>query len=153
VNPVQKLLLVEDDAERLKAISRAAAGEDRDIITATDRTGAISILNQQDIDLVVTDLALQSRRGIDEDGFEVLQAAKAKDENLPVILISAYLDPKKSERAFSIGAFDIIDRGSAILEPDDMLRFKIKLALRYRRALQDAAELKSRFANGPTGTA
>ncbi|MGA2740444.1 MAG: response regulator [Bryobacteraceae bacterium] len=149
---MQKLLLVEDDADRLKAISRAAAGEDRDIILARDRTRAISVLNEQDIDLVVTDLALQSR-GVDEDGFEVLQAAKAKDENLPVILISAYLSPKKSERAFSIGAFDIIDRGSAILEPDDMLRFKIKLALRFRRALQEAAALKLRFANEPSGPA
>jgi DNA-binding NtrC family response regulator len=143
---VQKLLLVEDDAEKLAAIRRVAAGQDRELIVAQDRSNAIGVLKNQDIDLVVTDLALQ-RMGHDTEGIDVLEAARAKDENLPVILISAYLTARLGERALSIGAFDIIDRSSTILEPDDMLRFKIDLALRYRSALQEAAELKLRFTN------
>jgi DNA-binding NtrC family response regulator len=135
---VQKLLLVEDDPEKLAAIQKAAAGQDRELIAAQDISHAIGVLREQDIDLVVTDLALRSQ-GDDTEGIDVLQAAKAKDENLPVILISAYLTRKLGEQASSLGAFDVIDRSWTNLEPDEVLRSKIGLALKYRSAVRNAA--------------
>ena len=132
-----KLLLVEDDPEKLRAICDAAEGDGREILEAVDLEGALRILGENEIDLVVTDLALRSL-GQDADGLELIRAAKAKEENLPVILISSYLQVRSSNEALDAGAFDIIDRASSVYDPDEMLRLKINLALRYRMAMRQA---------------
>ncbi len=134
-----KLLLVEDDTERLKGMIRVASAEGRDIKEASSRGEALDILKSEDLDLVVTDIALHSH-GDDTDGFEVLEAAKAKDADLPVILISAYVTRRTVERAKSEGAFQLIDR--ALHHVDSELRRQIDMALKVRQAAMIQAHAK-----------
>jgi CheY-like chemotaxis protein len=136
-----KLLLVEDDTERLKGMIRAASAEGRDIKEASSRGQAIDILKSEDVDLVVTDIALHSP-GDDTDGFEVLEAARAKDVDLPVILISAYVTERTHKRARSEGAFQLIDRGFNPSFVDSELRRQIDIALKVRQAAMILAEAK-----------
>lgn len=136
-----KVLLVEDDIERRKGMIRVASGEGRDIKEASSRGEAIGILESEDVDLVVTDIALHSP-GDDTDGFEVLEAARAKDADLPVILISAYVTERTHQRARSEGAFQLIDRAAKPNKVDSELGMQIDLALKVRRAATIEAAAK-----------
>jgi CheY-like chemotaxis protein len=136
-----KLLLVEDDTERLKGMKRIASGEGRDIREANNRSEAIGILESEDVDLVVTDIALHSP-GDDTDGFEVLEVARAKDVDLPVILISAYVTEQTHQRARSEGAFQLIDRVGKPYAVDSELGMQIDLALKVRKAAMIEAAAK-----------
>jgi len=136
-----KLLLVEDDPERLKGMMRVASGEGRDIREANSRGAAIGILESEGMDLVVTDIALHSP-GDDTDGFDVLEAAKAKDVDLPVILISAYVTERTHQRARSEGAFQLIDRAAKPYVVDMELGMQIDMALKVRHAAMILAAAK-----------
>jgi DNA-binding NtrC family response regulator len=132
---MQSVLLVEDDARSLtnmETAAKEARGGDRRILTASNRDSAIRFIEEEDVDVVVTDLALHSRS--DTDGFDVLRAAKAKDPDVPVIVVSNYLTDRKTREALDLDAFDIIDRAASSSDPQAMLRLEIGKALRSRAA-------------------
>lgn len=134
---MQKVLLVENEPELLAAMEKATGAEDRKLLTAGDRNAAFRYIEEEDIDLVVTDLALHSQ-GADTDGLEVLKAAKKRDAEIPVIVVSNYLTARSTEAALDLGAFDLIDRGTAVYVPEVMLRLKSGQALRFRDAIRRA---------------
>jgi CheY-like chemotaxis protein len=134
---MQTLLLVDDQPEKLRILESVAGGKNRRIFKASDLANAIQVIEGEPLDLIVTDLALHTR-GSDRDGFDVLRAAKAKDPEVPVILVSEYLTSRDADDALDAGAFDVIDRASSRLEPDGFLRLKIGQALRLREALQNS---------------
>jgi len=130
---MQSVLLVEDDARSLvnmETAAKDARGGERRILTATDRESAIRVINEEDVDVVVTDLALHSRA--DTDGFDVLRAAKAKDPGVPVIVVSNYFTARQTEQALDLDAFDIIDRAAPSSSPQVLLQLEIGKALRLR---------------------
>ncbi|SPF34983.1 hypothetical protein SBA4_1600004 [Candidatus Sulfopaludibacter sp. SbA4] len=131
---MQTLLLVDDEKEKLQQMESVAGGTDRRILKSCGRDDALQVIEGEQLDLVVTDLALHTKGG-DRDGLDVLRAAKAKDPEVPVILISAYLTARDAEDALDQGAFDIIDRASSQLDSRRLLRLKIEQALRLREAL------------------
>ena len=59
-------------------------------------------------------------------------AAKAKDPDVPVIVVSNFITAEKSEQAFDLDAFDIIDRGLSLPDPQVALQREIGKALRLR---------------------
>jgi CheY-like chemotaxis protein len=126
---MQNVLLVEDDARSLvnmEAAAKDARGGERRILTATNRESAIRVINEEDVDVVVTDLALHSRS--DTDGFDVLRTAKEKT--------GAYFTARKTEAALDLDAFDVIDRAASSSDPQVLLRLEIGKALRLREALR-----------------
>lgn len=130
---MQNVLLVEDDARSLsnmETAAKVARGGERRILTASDRESALQVIAEQDLDLVVTDLALHSRS--DTDGFDVLRAAKKKDPDVAVIVVSNYLSAQKTEQAVDLDAFDVIDRGASGYDSQVLLTLEIGKALRMR---------------------
>ena len=56
-----------------------------------------------------------------------------KDPGVPVILISSYLTPDETHAAIDKGAFDVIDKSSSTSNPYELLRLKIRQALKLRQ--------------------
>jgi CheY-like chemotaxis protein len=131
---MQTLLLVEDGPENLRAMEYAASGADRRILKSSGRDEAIRVIQEELLDLVVTDLALHTP-GQDRDGMDVLRAAKARDPEVPVILVSNYLSEKVADTALEEGAFDVINRADPN-QSGSLLRLKIQQALRFRELLR-----------------
>lgn len=70
-----------------------------------DGKGAIKIVQKDPPDLVLLDLKMP-----DMNGMEVLEKMKKIDEEIPVIIITAYGDVKSAVKAMKLGAFDYISK-------------------------------------------
>lgn len=79
-----KILVVEDaDAVRRAIVAVLVTLGGHDVLSASDGGGAMEILDQQDVDLAITDIWMPG-----EDGIAFLRKAKAKRPGLPVIIVT-----------------------------------------------------------------
>ncbi|MGE5681639.1 MAG: sigma-54-dependent transcriptional regulator [Bacillota bacterium] len=115
-------ILVIDDDEGVRETLNIGLKElkARILLAGNGRTG-IEMLEHEHPDLVITDLKMPDLTGID-----VLKKAKEFDDNMPVILITAFDDMFLTIKAMQMGAYDYIEK------PLDMTRFIVTV----RRALE-----------------
>lgn len=88
-------------------------------------------------DLVVTDIKMPGM-----DGLEVLQNIKAKQAQIPVIMITAYATVEMSIQALRKGAYDMLTKP---FEPEELL-YRVKNALMQIDLIEENRELKAELA-------
>ena len=97
-----RVLVVDDEADSRELAAQALAVHGARVETASSVPGAIDLLQQRSIDVVVTDLAMP-----DEDGFSLMQNLRALGSPrlrfLPVIAVTAYARPEDRERVMAEG--------------------------------------------------
>ncbi len=122
--PERKQILVVDDEPNLRRVLSAQLSRDGyDVHTAEDGEQALSVIRDNHIDLVITDLRMPKM-----DGMELLRSALALDEELPVIMITAHGTVDNAVEALKTGAFDYITKPFDQAE----VRTIVKKALRTR---------------------
>src|SRR5688500_20071046 len=78
------IILVVDDEESLRRILvRFLSGLGHNVITATNGADALTLLEDDGVDLLVTDINLPQ-----VDGIEILETLSARGKNVPVIAMS-----------------------------------------------------------------
>ena len=83
--PEKKQVLIVDDEPNLRKILAAQLSRDGyDVMTAEDGAEGLTLLRENHIDLVVTDLKMPK-----VDGMELLREARREAPDLPVILMTA----------------------------------------------------------------
>ncbi len=97
------MLIVEDD-EVMRLTLKEYFGQKGCVVYAAAEGGvALEILEKKLVDIVLLDLNLP-----DGSGLEFLQRMKAEDEELIVLIMTAYPDVRNAVRAMKEGAFDYI---------------------------------------------
>jgi two-component system KDP operon response regulator KdpE len=99
--PRQKILVVDDDPDLVKALRLRLRANEFDIATASDGYSAIAAAQKERPDLIILDLGLPVG-----DGFVVLERLQASNplSSIPVIVLTAR-DPQNNEdRALKAGA-------------------------------------------------
>jgi len=138
-NTKPTLLLVEDNEELLATMSESMK-EDFLVITATNGKEAIKIIEDKNIDIVVTDIFMPEM-----DGNELTKYIKTKVEfsHIPVIMLSAGLEVQNKVLGFESGA------DSYITKPFDTpaLIANIKSLCRNRQLQAEAFALESTIFN------
>ncbi|BDV42045.1 Fis family transcriptional regulator [Geotalea uraniireducens] len=94
---------------------------------------AVEEFRSGDWDLLVTDIKMPGM-----DGLEVLQKVKARDPQLPVIMITAYATVEMSIQALRRGAYDMLTKP---FEPEELL-YRVKNALKHTQLLEENRELR-----------
>ena len=122
-----KILMIDDDEAPLRALARAIQAFGHDVFPASNGQAALQILDEQPLDLVITDIEMP---GI--DGFGVLNAVKRLHPALPVIVVTGYSNKVRAIRAVNEGAFAFLEKPVALLE----LEQKIEEATRLLSARQ-----------------
>ncbi len=115
------ILVVEDDEDTRKLITRFLESEGYQVFSAGDGVEALLQLGSRDFDLVLSDVDMPNL-----DGFKLLEMMAQKRLDYPVILLTSRDDPGDEEMGLELGAMDYI-------------RKPIKrelLLLRVRRTLQ-----------------
>jgi CheY-like chemotaxis protein len=125
-----RILVVEDDRDQRENLEWAARGPGREVVTVSNAKEALQRIEEEDFDIVVTDLFLETRQA----GLHVLAAAKAKNAQTQVILCTAYGTWQISVEAMRQGAFDYLERNAPGTDVPRMIQHKIELAQRFRDA-------------------
>jgi two-component system response regulator HydG len=99
------VLVVEDDAENRAAMLKVLEGAEYKVLETDNGQQALDLLNEEDIDILVTDLRLPIL-----DGVELLKRAKALEQDLEVIMITGHGTVEIAVEAIKEGAYDFITK-------------------------------------------
>ena len=106
------ILLVEDNGGDVEMFLRTVEeelpredDEDVELVIAARAEGALAILDERRIDLVITDVRLPGLSGI-----ELLKRIQARDRRIPVIIISWVNTVDTAVEAMRCGAFDYVTK-------------------------------------------
>jgi len=102
---MKTILIVEDKESMLRMLSEALETEGYSVITARDGEEGIEKLKQKKIDMVITDLKLPGKNGL-----EVLRESKSLNPLSPVIVMTAYGSIETAVRAMKMGAYDFLTK-------------------------------------------
>ena len=97
------IIVIDDEAVIREGMRRILAAEGYHAETSADGRTAIEKIQEQDFDVVITDLKMPGM-----DGIEVLQAIKILQPDVPVIIITGYSTVSSAVEAMKSGAFDYI---------------------------------------------
>ncbi|HEX3203547.1 MAG TPA: sigma-54 dependent transcriptional regulator [Nitrospiraceae bacterium] len=129
------LLIIEDEERMRRVLELALQQEGYDLLLADSGEEGIRQLHDgHDIDLIITDLQLGQRSGLD-----VLETAKRLLPDVPVIIITGYGTVKSAVEAMRKGAYDYISKPV----DHDELKIVIGRALEARRLSQDNRTLRA----------
>jgi DNA-binding NarL/FixJ family response regulator len=117
-----KVLLVDDDTLVRKALAQLliTCVEGAEVTEASDTTDALALLEQTEHDVVVADIRLPGR-----DGLELLKESRNLHPTLPVIMLTGYDDPDYVKSALAHGAAGYLLKDST---PEDLTQ-AIRVAL------------------------
>jgi len=119
-----KVLVVDDDATARNNLHHVLAKEGYRVTEADSGDKALSLIERDFFDVVVTDLKMGS-----VDGMTVLEKAKARDANIAVIMISGYATTPTAVEAMKRGSFHFLAKPLQL----DELRATIRMALEKKR--------------------
>ena len=105
-NPTAQILLVDDEEGHGEVMAEALRRLGHVCTLVTDLAGAEDELKHGSLDLVVTDLVMDS----DDDGLKVLAAARQHQNNAETIMVTAHGDVPTAKAAIKGGAFDFIEK-------------------------------------------
>jgi DNA-binding NtrC family response regulator len=120
---IPKILIVDDEENILYAIKRIFRREKYEILTATSADEGLKIMDQQDVDLVISDLKMPVTNGV-----EFLAMVKEKKPDALRIMLTGHADLKS--------VIEAIEKGEVyrfLLKPwdDEELKVTIKHALDF----------------------
>jgi CheY-like chemotaxis protein len=92
VVPSRRILLVDDDPAVRQTLAALLRSSGQDVLEADGGAAAISRLETTSVDLVITDLGMP-----DVTGWDVARAAKARQSDLPIVLLTGWGDQVGAE--------------------------------------------------------
>jgi len=102
-----EILIVDDERDIRELVAGVLGDEGYACRTAADSTGALAAIDERRPSLVLLDVWLH---GSQMDGLELLDAIKAREPNLPVIIFSGHGNIDTAVAAVSRGAMDFIEK-------------------------------------------
>jgi EAL domain-containing protein (putative c-di-GMP-specific phosphodiesterase class I)/CheY-like chemotaxis protein len=94
-----KVLLVDDDMDLLRVMRRSLSDSGLDVLTAENVDQALMILRSTHVEVVVSDLMMPGRTGLD-----LLRALRPEAPDLPVILLTGHPGLETAVSAVELGA-------------------------------------------------
>ena len=134
-----RILVVDDEENMLRLLKRVLDKEGYVVRTAESGSVAIRLMREEEFDLIISDLVMPVLGGLD-----LMREAKARQHDVPFILITAHGTIGSAVEAMKAGAFDYLTKPAG---KDEILR-AVHKALQYGELRQEVrklrAELRSR---------
>ena len=100
-----KVLLVDDEEDFLKTLAERLETRGLKVSMATNGESALALIEGQEYDLIVLDLAMPGL-----DGLETLKRIKARQPDAEIIMLSGQGSIKTSIEAMKLGACDFLQK-------------------------------------------
>lgn len=130
----ERILVVDDEPIILELMREILVTEGYHITTASNGNDAISLLQEDQFDLIVSDVVMPGMSGI-----EVLQAAFRIDPDYPVIMITGFPSVESAVKLVNLGAADYITKPFNI----DTIKITISKVLKSKNEKEEGAEPES----------
>jgi len=128
------VLVVDDEPKLCDLLASALSQNDIQVFTASNGLHALTVLEREDIDLVISDWRMPGM-----DGPQLLAEIKLRFPQLPVIVMTAYSTVKNAVQSMRNGAYDYISKPFDI----DELDITVNKALQFRDILRDNVRLRA----------
>jgi len=141
---METILIVDDEKNYLVILEALLGSEGYEIITEDSALNALRFIRETDLDLVITDVKMPGMNGM-----ELLEEAKKRDPELPVIVMTAYGTIEMAVEAMKKRAYDYITKPFR----NEELKLTVKKALElYRlkkenRLLHEALSDRYKYGN------
>ncbi|MCS7163970.1 MAG: response regulator [Thermodesulfovibrio sp.] len=133
----EKILIVDDEPDMLKLLSMILKEKTPyEIITTNNPIEAVQLIKTIDFDLIITDLKMPGL-----DGLQLLEEVKKKDEDIPVVIITAYGTIDSATEAIEKGGFDFITKPFK----KEQILFTIEKALKWLKVQKENRMLKDKL--------
>lgn len=120
------IIIVDDEPDLLELLNLILTEKtDNNVLTTTDPHQAIEWCKQYNADLLISDLRMPEMEGI-----ELLKIIKQMDQNLPLILITAFGTIESAVEAMRHQAFDYITKPFK----KEQILVSVDKALQWRQA-------------------
>jgi len=131
-----RILIVDDEQNALRVLSAILKEEGYTVREAMDYNGALSVVARDDIDVVITDMKMPDR-----DGMQLFGYLSENHPDIPVIFLTAYGTVDSAVHAVTQGAFYYF------IKPPDYAKLKgiLARALEQRLLKREIESLKSRL--------
>ncbi|TYO98782.1 DNA-binding NtrC family response regulator [Geothermobacter ehrlichii] len=140
---MEKILIVDDEAFIRENLERILAEDGYRTFSVDNGDEAIGMVAEEEIDLVLLDLNLGNRSGLD-----VLRELKEIDPQLLVIIITGYGTVESAVEALKLGAYDYIKKPFKA----DAIHLIVRLALETQNLRREVRQLKRGSERGTLGT-
>lgn len=129
------ILIVEDDRLTRESLAKALSG-DYIIHTAGNGVDALSLLEKETIDVIITDVKMPLK-----DGMKILETVKRASPDIIIIMVTGYATVESAVDAMKKGAYDYITKPVNI----DRLLMLIEKAIENKRLKADNILLRKQF--------
>jgi two-component system response regulator PilR (NtrC family) len=118
------ILVVDDERSMREMLSIMLKKEGHDVVVADCGKAAVDILRRRPIDLLISDIRMPDMSGVD-----VLREAKAINQDVVGIMMTAFKSSESAVEALRLGAKDYLDKPF----DNEQLKQKVREALEQRR--------------------
>jgi len=136
----EKLLVVDDEPDMLRLLSMIIKEKTPyEVATTNNPLEVLELVKKGEFDLVIADLKMPGL-----DGIELLESLKRFDEDIPVIIITAYGTVEAAVETINKGAFDFITKPFR----KEQILFTIEKALKWLRLQRENKMLREKLGKG-----
>ncbi|TAN45628.1 MAG: hybrid sensor histidine kinase/response regulator [Nitrospirae bacterium] len=128
------VLVVDDDRDVLRITAWRLSEDGYDVTPCGKAADALTALQNMKCDVVVTDIVMPEMTGI-----ELLEKIHETTPDMPVILMTGYVDFEKAVNAVKFKAFDFLIKPYT---PEQIV-FSVEKAIKYRRLIDREKEYKA----------
>lgn len=122
------ILVVDDDKNTRLLLKAVLESEGYTVYAAANGEEALTVMDQQHIDLVVLDIMMPKM-----DGYEFTKTLREAQNNLPILMVSAKQLPADKKKGFLVGTDDYMTKP---IDEEEML-LRIKALLRRAQIVSD----------------
>jgi two-component system, NtrC family, nitrogen regulation response regulator GlnG len=123
--------IIDDDRSIRWVFEKALARENIAFRTFASAREALAALDEDRPQVVVSDIRMPG-----ESGLELLQRAKARHANLPVIIMTAYSDLESAVTAFQGGAYEYLPKPFDVDHAIDLIRRALDESMRQETTVE-----------------
>ena len=131
--------IIDDDRSIRWVFEKALTRENIAFKTFSSAREALAALDDETPQVVVSDIRMPG-----ESGLELLQKAKERYANLPVIIMTAYSDLESAVTAFQGGAYEYLPKPFDVDHAVDLIRRAVEESMRQETAAEAAASPRRR---------
>jgi len=128
-----RILVVDDEESMCQYLSILLQREGYDVLTVNAGVQALQIVENESVDLVMTDIQMPKM-----DGIQLLKGIKGLNPETPVIIMTAYASEQSAIDAVNLGAFSYLQKHCK----NDEIKMVVRNALALGQARSENVQLK-----------